>query len=110
MSLSRSLIGSLGISSLVDCRQLCSINLPKRVLLERLLLDKDSGLLKTRSATHPFPPLLMVYRKSKDSFKAAARKSMLIGQYIALVDSSQISQYHLCLLICGSPPHYGYVH
>ncbi len=85
-----SLIGSLGISSLVDCRQLCFINsiarmsaedLPKRVLLERSLLDKDSGLLKTWSAlvsTHPFPPLLTMVSngKSKDSFKAAARKSM----------------------------------
>ncbi len=67
-------------------------DLPKRVLLERLLLDKGSGLLKTWSAlvsTHPFPPLLTMVSngKSKDSFKAAARKSMLIGQYIALVDS-----------------------
>ncbi len=53
-----SLIGSLGISALVDCRQLCFINsvacmssedLPKKIMVERLLADSPSGLLKTWS-------------------------------------------------------------
>ncbi len=87
-----SLIGSLGLCFINSIAHMSAEDLPKRVLLERLLLDKDSGLLKTWSAlvsTHPFPPLLTMVSngKSKDSFKAAARKSMLIGQYIALVDS-----------------------
>ena len=91
-----SLIGSLGISSLVDCRQLCFINfiarmstndLPKRILMERLLLDTVSGLLKTIgppyiASTHSFPPIsaMVSYGKIKTRLKAAANKFLLIGQ------------------------------
>ena len=96
-----SLIGSLGISSLVDCRQLCFVNsiacmssedLPKRVMLERLLADSPSGLQKTWSTlvtTRCYPSLssMISNGKMKESFKAAAKKSMLICQYINMTDS-----------------------
>ena len=77
-----SLIGSLGISSLVDCRQLCFVNsiacmssedLPKRVMLERLLADSPSGLQKTWSTlvtTRCYPSLssMISNGKMKESF------------------------------------------
>ena len=112
------LIGSLGISSLVDCRKLCFVNsiacmstedLPKRILKQRLLLETVSGLLKTWSSlasTHSaFPPIstMVSYGKNKDSFKAAAKKSFLIGQYVNLVDSCSQVQISYLPVHLGKP-------
>ncbi len=66
-----------------------SEDLPKKIMVEILLADSPSGLLKTWSTlvSSRCYHSLSSNRKNKGSFKAAAKKSVLVTQYVKMTDT-----------------------